>query len=557
MLKEWYPSHMQELKGHHPKEWFPFFKSNQEALKQMSQNVLGLRDEQLLFGWYHGHNLLCVCDTDIINQTLVIKNVLVVSPKFHWQDFFEMLLHAGKSRRLDHIFIPIIKDPIFSAKPLFDLGFKKEKTSQGEGYSYSLEYHTGIVLGGGGAKGAYQIGAWEALREIGIDYQVVTGTSVGALNGAFFVQGDIENAKIMWEDIDTSKILAIPTDEEEETNREHLISGVKSLTLSALKENGVDTTPLLDMITKLIDPEKLEQTDKDFFFITTQAPKMEETVVSLKETPANMLNRWLLASSSFYPAMSACEIDGHYYVDGGYRNNIPRDVALKQNVSELIVINVKGPGFLKPTRVPKTVVETDIETRWGLGAVLLFDKDRSTWNIKQGYFDTMKAFYKLQGTWYTFSNEHFKKNSLALSKEFLHFIQTDPNLKSVGRKVTWKWLEQKQIAPETLGVYLLEETAKLLDVDPTRLFTFDELSKEVITLFDKTHVTPDESMLLSVGEMLSGYMKQATPLSEMKLLEMAYHLCESHADNLAHVFDVTWKTMLQAMFIIFLKEKKQ
>ena len=44
-----------------------------------------------------------------------------------------------------------------------------------------------IVLSGGGAKGAYQIGVWKALRKLKLNYSIVTGTSVGALNGAFFV----------------------------------------------------------------------------------------------------------------------------------------------------------------------------------------------------------------------------------------------------------------------------------------------------------------------------------------------------------------------------------
>ena len=46
----------------------------------------------------------------------------------------------------------------------------------------SKEY--GIVLEGGGARGAYQIGAWKALKEAGVKIKGIAGTSVGALNGA-------------------------------------------------------------------------------------------------------------------------------------------------------------------------------------------------------------------------------------------------------------------------------------------------------------------------------------------------------------------------------------
>ena len=48
-----------------------------------------------------------------------------------------------------------------------------------------------VVLSGGGAKGAYQIGVWRALRKLNIKYDIITGTSVGALNGAMMVTGTL------------------------------------------------------------------------------------------------------------------------------------------------------------------------------------------------------------------------------------------------------------------------------------------------------------------------------------------------------------------------------
>ena len=58
-----------------------------------------------------------------------------------------------------------------------------------------------IVLSGGGAKGAYELGVWKALKELNITYDIVTGTSVGALNGAFMVQNDYLKALSMWQNI--------------------------------------------------------------------------------------------------------------------------------------------------------------------------------------------------------------------------------------------------------------------------------------------------------------------------------------------------------------------
>ena len=53
----------------------------------------------------------------------------------------------------------------------------------------------GLVLDGGGARGAYQIGAWKALAEAGVKINAVSGTSVGALNGALVCMGELELAE--------------------------------------------------------------------------------------------------------------------------------------------------------------------------------------------------------------------------------------------------------------------------------------------------------------------------------------------------------------------------
>ncbi|MDT1877557.1 patatin-like phospholipase family protein, partial [Acinetobacter baumannii] len=69
----------------------------------------------------------------------------------------------------------------------------------------------GIAFAGGGGKGAYQIGVWNALRELGLDSQIaaIAGTSVGALNGAMMAQGRYELAEHMWRKVEAHNLLAI------------------------------------------------------------------------------------------------------------------------------------------------------------------------------------------------------------------------------------------------------------------------------------------------------------------------------------------------------------
>jgi predicted acylesterase/phospholipase RssA len=57
----------------------------------------------------------------------------------------------------------------------------------------------GLVLGGGGAKGAYQIGVWRALGEYGVShFSAITATSVGGLNGLLMITTTRDDAKAIW-----------------------------------------------------------------------------------------------------------------------------------------------------------------------------------------------------------------------------------------------------------------------------------------------------------------------------------------------------------------------
>ena len=70
------------------------------------------------------------------------------------------------------------------------------------------ELQIGLVLAGGGGKGAYQIGCWRALRSLGLTrFKVISGTSVGALNGALIAMGDVGRAEDVWLNLKESQVL--------------------------------------------------------------------------------------------------------------------------------------------------------------------------------------------------------------------------------------------------------------------------------------------------------------------------------------------------------------
>ena len=87
----------------------------------------------------------------------------------------------------------------------------------------------GLVLEGGGARGAYQIGAWRALKEAGIAISGIAGTSVGALNGALVCMDDLERAERIWKNIRWSHVMDVD---------DSVVEAVRDIPALAKRRNG-------------------------------------------------------------------------------------------------------------------------------------------------------------------------------------------------------------------------------------------------------------------------------------------------------------------------------
>lgn len=94
-----------------------------------------------------------------------------------------------------------------------------------------------LVLAGGGARGSYQVGVWRALMELDWNPQIITGTSVGGLNGAMFVLDLYETARDMWLTIRSRDVMELP-----EENAD--LSALHQFLRRVVNEGGMDVTPL-------------------------------------------------------------------------------------------------------------------------------------------------------------------------------------------------------------------------------------------------------------------------------------------------------------------------
>ena len=156
-----------------------------------------------------------------------------------------------------------------------------------------LETEFTLILAGGGAKGAYQIGVWKALKELKIKINAVIGNSVGALNGAFIAQNDIDKAIRLWKNISLDKIIKIPK-ELINNGTFHLnsknIPKLKELQEIFFKHKGMDTSPLKELIRNSISEEKIRKSRIDFGLITYEISNLKPVEIFLEDIPEGLLS---------------------------------------------------------------------------------------------------------------------------------------------------------------------------------------------------------------------------------------------------------------------------
>ena len=130
----------------------------------------------------------------------------------------------------------------------------------------------GLVLEGGGGRGAYQIGACKAIKEMGLDISMVAGTSVGALNGAMVVQGDIDRAFDIWHDLNPELVIKLDADLRSMLSNgnygpdtlKQLIRYVKKV----VAEGGLDVTPLEKLVKSVLDEDRIRRSHVGFGIVT-------------------------------------------------------------------------------------------------------------------------------------------------------------------------------------------------------------------------------------------------------------------------------------------------
>lgn len=261
------------------------------------------------------------------------------------------------------------------------------------------ERKTALVLAGGGARGAYEAGVWQALTELGVEFDMVCGTSVGAINAAMVVQGDVDKLNTLWKEIRTDEVFDVAED-----------ANMLSFATEFIKNGGASTDKLKALIDKYLDEEAIRNSPIEMGLMTTEFPALKPRPLWVRDIPEGQLGDYIAASSAAFPAIHYYEIGEEKFIDGGYSNNLPIPMAWDNGATDCIAVFMEAPGKYFSEQAEGQDNVTLIKCLWDLGDFLVFDPDNSKRTERLGYQTAMKEYGAYDGTMYTFYKSAFPKS---------------------------------------------------------------------------------------------------------------------------------------------------
>lgn len=352
----------------------------------------------------------------------------------------------------------------------------------------------GLVLEGGGAKGAYQIGAFFALRELGYEFEAVVGTSIGALNGALIAMGEPEKCARMWKTLSFENFPTTEIGEDSIDNFDELenfsikdpaaiMEFLKQKATSFIKQRQISSVPLRQLVEEYIDEEKIRNSKMNYGLVTLNVSDKTGEELYLKDIPEGKLKNYIIASA-YFPLFQLEPIDGKYYLDGGLYDNIPYTMIQRLNLTPVIV-RTNPNDLIK--KFPENALV--IAPRKKYTSAMDFDPVKSEEIMRIGYFDTYKKIKGLYGEKYyiekfnedeafraiedlfigkigMFDLSEFKNDSKyrILFEEFIPTLASELGLSSkftyVDFLVAFLEREAEDIKLDYLKVYSLEELVR-------------------------------------------------------------------------------------------------
>lgn len=203
----------------------------------------------------------------------------------------------------------------------------------------------GIALEGGSSKGAYHLGVLKALFERGYKFKGAVGTSIGAFNAAMIVQGDFDVCYNMWKNMQPETLFNVDNQFMENLVDKNIDRSMLEYASTEAKKvianKGIDTTKLRRILDTYIDEDKIRASKMDFGLVTVEFDGLKPVPVEIfkEDIPKGKIKDYIMASANL-PVFKSEDIDGKFFIDGGFYDNCPLRLLESKGYDDLIAVRV-------------------------------------------------------------------------------------------------------------------------------------------------------------------------------------------------------------------------
>lgn len=333
-----------------------------------------------------------------------------------------------------------------------------------------------LALSGGGSRGAYEIGAVRALMELGYTFDALVGTSIGSINGALIVQGDIDILENIWHQLDIEQIFG--------------------------KSHGlfIDISPLVSLLHSVIDEEKLRSAATRFGLATFNLTDFKVEYRFIEDIPRGEVVDFILASSNF-PSFKRQIIHGKCYIDGGVYDNLPVKMLYDAGYRDVISISVAPqPDDPKIFRRHPDLNEIYIKSSENLGSQLTVDQNTINRLFELGYRDTKRALKAYGGAQYYFDFKGISDIDWILTKKDLQpllinatlhqILASKPMLRRLFIALIFSqfWKNSYTMTWREITLAMMELTGRIFDVNQNEIYTPHTFNQEILAKADALEI---------------------------------------------------------------------
>lgn len=265
----------------------------------------------------------------------------------------------------------------------------------------------GLVLSGGGGKGAYQVGVLKAMEELGMldRIEAIAGSSIGALNAVLLAQQDIRKMEEVWSQITPDQIFSAELSYEDilseiadifQDVKEFLESATLDQYIKSARTDGLcSRVGLIKIMDEFIDFDKVRSYHKEIYVTIAKVingiPVAEYR--TLRDKSDEQIKKLLLASSALPIIYDAVDIDSVLYRDGGIADNVPMKPLRDRGIKQFYVLrHSEGKVTFTENEEQEILIRPSHEIGDFLTGTVDFNHKNILYRMALGYYDGLAVF---------------------------------------------------------------------------------------------------------------------------------------------------------------------